>query len=263
MQKALNSRVVKRKLFDWASPRWNMIISNPAACCIISSCQSPIRSSSVSGGALGNNIDFIITGGAACQVKLLRIFNAARIPIYEGYGPTENSPVISVNCRKKAAPNSGTVGLPDRRTGSEAAAWWGDMRERAQCDDGYYKRPDLTAETIIDGWLHTGDIGVFEDNRYLKITDRKKNCSKRGGGKYVAPQAIENKMKNPLCGTDHGGRCRSEIHWAHWSYRPCPNLKEWMRLKGISFTTTEDAINNPKVLELYRELVESFNTFFN
>ncbi|MES2430522.1 MAG: long-chain fatty acid--CoA ligase [Bacteroidota bacterium] len=213
--------------------------------------------------ALGNNIDFIVTGGAACQVRLIRIFSAAKIPIYEGYGPTENSPVISVNCRKEGGTKFGTVGLVI------------DGQEVKLMDDGeicvkgpsvmigYYKRPDLTAETIIDGWLHTGDIGVFEDGKYLKITDRKKELFKTSGGKYVAPQPIENKMKeSPF--VEQIMIVGAEQKFVGALIVPSfPTLKEWMRHKGITFTTNEDAIHNPNVLELYRELINSFNEFFN
>jgi long-chain acyl-CoA synthetase len=128
---------------------------------------------------------------------------------------------------------------------------------------GYYKRPDLTAETIIDGWLHTGDIGVFEDGKFLKITDRKKELFKTSGGKYVAPQPIENRMKESpfieqmmIVGADQkfvGALIVPSLS----------NLKEWMRQKSITFTTNEDAINHPKVLALYTELIESFNAAFN
>jgi long-chain acyl-CoA synthetase len=128
---------------------------------------------------------------------------------------------------------------------------------------GYYNRPDLTAEAIIDGWLHTGDIGVFEEGKFLKITDRKKELFKTSGGKYVAPQPIENRMKESpfieqmmIVGADQkfvGALIVPSLS----------NLKDWMRQKSIPFTTTEDAINHPKVLALYTELVESFNKSFN
>ena len=211
--------------------------------------------------ALGNNIEFIITGGAACQVRLLRVFTAAKIPIYEGYGPTENSPVISVNTRKQV--KFGTVGpvLKGQQVKLEPD---GEICVKGpSVMQGYYKRPDLTAETIIDGWLHTGDIGVMEDGIFLKITDRKKELFKTSGGKYVAPQPIENKMKESafieqmmVVGADRkfvGALIVPSL----------PNLKEWMQLKGISFTTVTDAVNHPKILELYKEIVESFNQYFN
>ncbi len=213
--------------------------------------------------ALGNNIGYIITGGAACQVRLLRIFNAAKIPIYEGYGPTENSPVISVNCRYKDGMKFGTVGPVLQ--GQEVKL----MPDGEICVKGpsvmmgYYKRPDLTAEAIIDDWLHTGDIGIFEDKKYLKITDRKKELFKTSGGKYVAPQPIENKMKeSPFI--EQLIIIGAEQKFVGALIVPSfANLKEWMQHKQIPFTTIEDAVNNPKVLSLYKEIIESFNKSFN
>ncbi len=213
--------------------------------------------------ALGNNIECIITGGAACQVRLLRIFNAAKVPIYEGYGPTENSPVISVNCRFEGGMKIGTVGKVIQGQEVRLEADGEICVKGPSVMMGYYKQPALTAETVIDGWLHTGDIGVFEDGKYLKITDRKKELFKTSGGKYVAPQPIENKMKESpfveqiiIVGADQkfvGALIVPSL----------PNLKEWMKENGLSFTTAEAAISNPRVLELYRELIESFNKFFN
>ena len=213
--------------------------------------------------ALGDNIKFIITGGAACQIRLIRIFTAAKIPIYEGYGPTENSPVISINSQYMGGTKFGTVGpiLQGQEVKLEAD---GEICVKGpSVMMGYYKRPDLTAETIIDGWLHTGDIGVFEDGKFLKITDRKKELFKTSGGKYVAPQPIENRMKESpfieqmmIVGADQkfvGALIVPSLS----------NLKEWMRQKSIPFTTNEDAINHPKVLALYTELIERFNTTFN
>ncbi|MEN9299063.1 MAG: hypothetical protein RLZZ429_1376 [Bacteroidota bacterium] len=213
--------------------------------------------------ALGGNVSFIVTGGAACQVKLLRIFNAAQIPVFEGYGPTENSPVISVNRQAKGLTKFGTVGpvingvqLKLEEDGEICVAGPSVM-------EGYYKRPDLTAEAVIDGWLHTGDIGIIEDGKFLKITDRKKELFKTSGGKYVAPQPIENKLKeSPFI--EQIMVVGSERKFVGALIVPSfITLKEWMREKGINYTTNEDAIHNPRVLELYRELVESYNTFFN
>ena len=212
---------------------------------------------------LGGNIETLVTGGAACQVRLIRIFSAAKIPIYEGYGPTENSPVISVNCKGKTGTKFGTVGLVLQGQQVKLEADGEICVKGPSIMLGYYKRPDLTAETIIDGWLHTGDIGIFEDGRYLKITDRKKELFKTSGGKYVAPQPIENKMKeSPF--VEQMMIVGAEQKFVGALIVPSvPNLKEWMQHKGIKFTTIEDAVHNPKVLDLYRELIDSFNKFFN
>jgi long-chain acyl-CoA synthetase len=213
--------------------------------------------------ALGGRVSFIITGGAACQVKLLRIFNAAGIPVYEGYGPTENSPVITVNRQSPGGMRFGTVGPPV--TGQEVRiADDGEICVKGpSVMEGYYLRPDLTAEVIIDGWLYTGDIGVWVDNKYLKITDRKKELFKTSGGKYVAPQPIENKFKESpfieqmmVVGADR--KFVGALIVPSFA-----TLKDWMREKGLTYTTNEDVVHHPRVLELYKELVESFNTYFN
>ncbi len=213
--------------------------------------------------ALGGNISYIITGGAACQVKLLRIFNAAGVNVYEGYGPTENSPVISVNRQEKGGTKFGTVGPPIAGINVKLAED-GEILVSGPCVmKGYYKRPDLTAETVVDGWLLTGDIGVWEENKFLKITDRKKELFKTSGGKYVAPQPIENKLKeSPF--VEQVMILGAEKKFVGALIVPSfATLAEWMREKNISYTTNEDVVNHPKVLELYRGLVESFNTYFN
>ena len=212
---------------------------------------------------LGGKVDFIVTGGAACQVRLIRIFTAAKIPVYEGYGPTENSPVISVNCRKKGGTKFGTVGLVVEGQEVKLEADGEICVKGPSVMMGYYKRPELTTETIVDGWLHTGDIGIFEDGKYLKITDRKKELFKTSGGKYVAPQPIENKMKeSPF--VEQMMIVGAEQKFVGALIVPSvPNLKEWMNHKGISFTTIEDAVHHPRVLDLFKELIDSFNKFFN
>ena len=213
--------------------------------------------------ALGNKIEVIITGGAACQVRLLRIFSAAKIPIYEGYGPTENSPVISVNSKRSKGTKYGTVGLPIRGQELKIEADGEICVKGPSVMMGYYKKPDLTRETVIDGWLHTGDIGVMENEKYLKITDRKKELFKTSGGKYVAPQPIENKMKESPFVEQMMIVGAEEKFVGALIVPSIPNLKEWMRQNEIPFTTNSDAIHNPKVLALYKELIESFNKFFN
>lgn len=213
--------------------------------------------------ALGGNVSFIITGGAACQVKLLRIFNAAGIPVYEGYGPTENSPVVSVNRQEKGGMKFGTVG-PVIDGIKVKLADDGEICVTGPCVmEGYFKRPDLTAEAVINGWLHTGDIGVWEENKFLKITDRKKELFKTSGGKYVAPQPIENKLKeSPF--VEQVMIVGAEKKFVGALIVPSFNtLRDWMKEKGINYTTNEDVIHHPKVQELYRELVERFNQFFN
>ncbi len=213
--------------------------------------------------AIGGNISFIVTGGAACQVKLLRIFNAAQIPVYEGYGPTENSPVISVNRKKpKRDMKFGTVGPPINGIEVKLADDGEILVKGPTVMEGYYKRPDLTAETVIDDWLYTGDIGVW-DGKFLKITDRKKELFKTSGGKYVAPQPIENKLKESKF-VEQVMIVGAEKKFPGALIVPAfPTLREWMQENKIAFTTNEEAINQPEVKKLFRGLLNSFNEFFN
>ena len=213
--------------------------------------------------ALGGRVSYVVTGGAACQVKLLRIFNAAGIPVYEGYGPTENSPVISVNRKAKGGMKFGTVG-PVINGIQVKLAEDGEICVTGPCVmEGYYKRPGLTAEAVIDGWLHTGDIGIFEDGTFLKITDRKKELFKTSGGKYVAPQPIENKFKeSPFI--EQIMVLGAERKFVGALIVPSfAVLREWMKEKGMTYTTNEEVIRNPQVQELFKGLVESFNEYFN
>lgn len=214
--------------------------------------------------ALGGRITFIVTGGAACQENLLRIFNSAQIPVYEGYGPTENSPVISVNRRdKEGNTRFGTTGPVI--VGQEVKL----TEEGEICVKGpsvmmgYYKRPDLTAETVIDGWLHTGDIGTFVEGKFLKITDRKKELFKTSGGKYVAPQPIENKAKeSPFI--EQIMVVGSERKFVSALIVPSfTMLKKWMSQNNIPFTTNEEAVRNPEVLAMYEKVIDRYNAFFN
>lgn len=213
--------------------------------------------------ALGNEIKCIVSGGAACQVRLIRIFTAARIIVMEGYGLTETSPVIAVNRFDEKDRMFGTVGPLISGVEVKIEEDGEILCKGPNVMMGYYKRPDLTAGEITDGWYHTGDIGTMIDERFLKITDRKKELFKTSGGKYVAPQPIENKMKeSPFI--EQMMIVGAEQKFVGALIVPSvPNLKEWMQHKDIKFTTIEDAVHHPKVLTLFRELIDSFNTFFN
>lgn len=213
--------------------------------------------------ALGGNVAYIITGGAACQVKLLRIFNAAKVPVYEGYGPTENSPVISVNRKEKGGTKFGTVG-PVIEGIEVRLEDDGEICVSGPCVmEGYYKRPDLTAETVIDGWLHTGDIGVWDEGKFLKITDRKKELFKTSGGKYVAPQPIENKLKeSPFIEQVMVVGAEKKFVGA-FIVPSFSALQEWMKENEIAYTSNEEVIHHPRVLQLFKDLVETYNKFFN
>lgn len=212
---------------------------------------------------LGGNIRCIVTGGAACQVRLIRIFTAGQITIMEGYGLTETSPVISVNRYNEEDRMFGSVGPLIDNVSVQIAEDGEILSKGPNVMMGYYKRPDLTAEVITDGWFHTGDIGTIIDNKFLKITDRKKELFKTSGGKYVAPLPIENKLKeSPFI--EQVMVVGSERKFVGALLIPSfPNLRDWTRHNGVTDGTNEELIRNPKVIELYKELVESFNKFFN
>jgi long-chain acyl-CoA synthetase len=213
--------------------------------------------------ALGNNLTCIVSGGAACQVRLIKIFTAAKIPILEGYGLTETSPVISVNRYEIENRRFGTVGPLIDKVSVKIAEDGEILCKGPNVMIGYYKQPELTKETIIDGWYYTGDIGMLIDNKFLKITDRKKELFKTSGGKYVAPLPIENKLKESrfieqLIVVGSGQKFVGALIIPAF-----PSLKEWAREQNIPETSNQALITNPKVLDMYRDLVESFNKYFN
>lgn len=213
--------------------------------------------------ALGNNIQCIASGGAACQVRLIRIFTAANIPILEGYGLTETSPVISVNRLQPEDRHFGTVGPLIPGVEVRIAEDGEILAKGPNVMMGYYKRPDLTAEAITGEWFHTGDIGEFVDGKYLKITDRKKELFKTSGGKYVAPLAIESKLtESPYI--EQIMVVGPERKFVGALIVPAfPRLKEWATQHGVAATANEDLIRDPKVIAFYREVVESYNKSFS
>ena len=266
MMKGNELKGVKRKLFYWAVALAEKYDNNVSGGFLYNT-QLALANKLIFSKwreALGGNLSFIITGSAACQVKLLRIFNAAQIPVYEGYGPTENSPAITVNRRIPESGNRfGTVGPPMAGQEVKLAEDGEILVKSDSVMVGYYKRPDLTDEVLKDGWLYTGDIGTWESKRFLKITDRKKELFKTSGGKYVAPGPIENKMKESSF-VEQIVVVGSDKKFVGALIVPSfTMLREWMREKGIAFTTNEEAIKNPQVKEHFKELVHSFNTYFN
>jgi long-chain acyl-CoA synthetase len=213
--------------------------------------------------ALGNRLRCIVSGGAACQVRLIRIFTAAKIPILEGYGLTETSPVISVNRFEEQDRCFGTVGPLLDGVEVKIAEDGEILCKGPNVMMGYYKRPDLTAEAMSGEWYHTGDIGELVDNRFLKITDRKKEMFKTSGGKYVAPLPIENKLKESIY-VEQIMVVGAERKFVGALIVPSfPNLREWADKQGLGELSNEALIQHPKTIELYRELVDSFNKFFN
>ncbi|MGX7690112.1 AMP-dependent synthetase/ligase [Flectobacillus roseus] len=205
--------------------------------------------------ALGGNIKFVASGSAALQPRLSRIFWAAGIPIAEGYGLTETSPVIAssiitdfrIGCVGSVLPN---VQVKIAEDGEILVKGPSIMK-------GYYNKPELTNEVIdSEGWFHTGDIGEFSEGKYLKITDRKKEIFKTSGGKYVAPQLLENKLKESIfveqaIVVGEGEKFPSALLVPEFSA-----LKEWCVRHEVPCGSNDEMVKQPKVLEKFDEEVK-------
>ncbi|HEY0058268.1 MAG TPA: long-chain fatty acid--CoA ligase, partial [Flavisolibacter sp.] len=212
---------------------------------------------------LGNNLKCIVSGGAACQVRLIRIFTAAQIPVMEGYGLTETSPVIAVNSYDEKQRMFGTVGPLIKNVEVRIAEDGEILCKGPNVMMGYYKRPDLTAQDIQDGWFHTGDIGTLVNNKFLKITDRKKELFKTSGGKYVAPLAIENKLKESMFIEQVMVLGSGEKFVGALIVPSFPYLREWCRKHNINLQGDEELLEHPQVLDMFSDLVQNFNKYFN
>ena len=213
--------------------------------------------------ALGGNVKAIIVGGAACPPRLARLFTAGQIPIMEGYGLTETSPVIAVNEFDPHKRMFGTVGpvIPNVEV-----KILDDGEIVCRGDNvmvGYYKNPEQTAETIKDGWLYTGDIGALVDGKFLKITDRKKELFKTSGGKYVAPQIIETKLKESRLIEQVMVLGADEKYVGALIVPNFENLKAWMQHKNLTFTSNEDVFKLPEVRDKFKRVLEKYNENFN
>lgn len=212
--------------------------------------------------ALGGNVKAIASGSAALQPRLARIFFAADIPILEGYGLSETSPVVSVNSFSKGV-RIGTVGALIEHVEVKIAEDGEILVKGPNVMMGYYNLPEQTAEVMKDGWFHTGDIGEFQEEIYLKITDRKKEIFKTSGGKYIVPQAMENKFKESrfieqIMVIGEGEKFPSAIIVPTFSF-----LDDWAKRKGIETNgNNEELIQNPKVIARMEEEVEHFNENF-
>ena len=213
--------------------------------------------------ALGNEVKVIVSGGAALQPRLARVFWAAKIPVLEGYGLTETSPVIAVNNLDNRNTRFGTVGPVINNVEVKIADDGEILCKGPNVMLGYFNRPDLTADVIDkDHWFHTGDIGTMVDNYFLKITDRKKEIFKTSGGKYIAPQALENKFKESqfieqIMVIGENQKFPSALIVPDFS-----TLKRWCNDNNISYQTNNDIIHNPKVISCIQQEVSTFNRDF-
>lgn len=211
--------------------------------------------------ALGGNVRAMVSGGAALEPRLARIFWAAGLPVLEGYGLTETSPVIAVNNFEPNSIRFGTVGPVIKGVTVKFAEDGEILVKGPNVMMGYYKREDATAEVIDkDGWFHTGDIGMLEENRFLKITDRKKEIFKTSGGKYIAPQQIENKLKTSRFVEQSMIIGENQKFPAAIIVPSFVFLKDWAKHKNISIPEAREAIvKDPKVIQRITASVEKIN----
>jgi len=214
--------------------------------------------------ALGGRVKAIVTGSAACQERLIRIFSAAGIVIMEGYGLTETSPVISVNRFESPDRRIGSIGPLIQNVKVRIAEDGEILAKGNNIMMGYYKKPELTAEALKDGWFHTGDIGEWIEQRFLKITDRKKEIFKTSGGKYVAPQVIENKLKESpfieqIMVAGAGKKYVSALIVPGFLA-----VRKYLRDKGVQVPDDNEAlIAMPEVKELIQKAVDKYNPGFS
>ncbi|MDR0206974.1 MAG: long-chain fatty acid--CoA ligase [Bacteroidales bacterium] len=213
--------------------------------------------------ALGGRFSVVVSGGAAIQPKLSKIFYAMKIPILEGYGLTETSPVIAVSNFFKDGIKIGTVGPP--LPGIEMKiAEDGEILTKGHClMKGYYKAEELTKEVIDEeGWFHTGDLGQVEPEGQVRITGRKKEMFKTAFGKYIVPTVIENKFtEHPMI--DNILVIGENKQFAAALIVPeFGDMRSWCAREGISYTTNEEMITHPQVLAKFKQLVDRYNKFF-
>jgi len=210
--------------------------------------------------ALGGNVQAIVSGAAALQPRLARVFWAAKIPVLEGYGLTETSPVIAVNYLATGQVEFGTVGPVLDSVELRIAEDGEILCKGTNIMQGYYKDEALTREVIDpDGWFHTGDIGTLTAQGNLKITDRKKEIFKTSGGKYIAPQAMENKFKESIyieqlmvCGENQ--KHPSALIVPAWEV-----LNDWATKNGLGDPSPSSLVQNPQVIALLQSEVDRFN----
>ncbi|WP_037373362.1 AMP-dependent synthetase/ligase [Salinimicrobium xinjiangense] len=213
--------------------------------------------------ALGGEVKSIITGAAACQVRLLRIFTAAEIVIQEGYGLTEASPIISGNRYSEENRMFGTVGPLLKGVEVKIAEDGEILCKGPNVMMGYFKRPDLTEEVMEGDWLRTGDIGEFIDGKFLKITDRKKELIKTSGGKYVAPQPIENKMVESPWIEQIMVVGEFQKFVGALIVPAFQSLKTWYQEQEIPYPGNDKVLDTKEVRQLISESIKKYNLDFN
>lgn len=211
---------------------------------------------------LGGNLETMVSGSAALQPRLSRVFGAAGIPVMEGYGLTETSPVISVNDQRNKGWKIGTVGRVIEKVEVKIAEDGEILCKGPNVMKGYYKDPEKTAEVLKDGYFHTGDIGELDEEGFLRITDRKKEMFKTSGGKYVAPQLLENRLKQSrfieqVMVVGEGEKMPAALIQPNFEF-----LEEWADKHEISYESLEELLKDQRVTDRIQQEVSRANENF-
>lgn len=254
---------IKHQLFFWAvrlGEKYEYDISNPFYLAQLKIADKLIFSKWRD--ALGGNMRAIISGGAAIQPRLARVFNAAGLPTLEGYGMTESSPVIAVNTFAKGQRKIGTVGPPLENLEVKISNEGEILVKGPNIMIGYYKQPELTKEVLEDGWLHTGDKGIIDKDGMLKITGRLKEIFKTSMGKYISPALIENKFKespfiDQIMVVGENQKFAAALIVPDFEY-----LKQWSKIHDINFESNKQIIKEIKFRERLKKEIAQYNKHF-
>lgn len=262
LNKGRNLKGIKRSIFGWAvylATHYNENGKNPWHYRIQHQLADKLVFSKWREG-LGGNFKIIVSGSAALQPHLVKVFRAAGLPVYEGYGLTETSPVVAVTSTLPNGIKAGTVGPPLRGVEVKIAEDGEILARGPNIMKGYYKDPEMTASVIdADGWFHTGDVGKFEKEGQLRITGRKKEIFKTSLGKYIAPELIENKLKSSSF-IDNAMVVGENQRFAAALVVPdYAHLKSWCKIKGIPYSTNEEMIQLPRIRKRFLKEIDGFN----
>tara|TARA_R110001583_G_scaffold100043_2_gene245667 strand:+ start:16736 stop:18517 length:1782 start_codon:yes stop_codon:yes gene_type:complete len=213
--------------------------------------------------ALGGNLETMVSGSAALQPRLTRVFTAAKMPVMEGYGLTETSPVVSVNMIEGGHFKIGTIGKTIDNVTVKIAEDGEILVKGPNVMQGYYKDPEKTASVMSGEFFHTGDKGEFDAEGFLKITGRKKEIFKTSGGKYIAPALLENEMKQSrfieqILVIGEGQKMPAAIIQPHYEF-----LREWARIHHEPIPgNNQDLIENPHVIDRIQKEIDKGNENF-
>lgn len=212
--------------------------------------------------AFGGEMLCIVSGGAALQPRLARIYNAAGINVIEGYGMTESSPVIAVNTFIPGQRKIGTVGPPLQNVKINISDEGEILVKGPNVMLGYFKDEAMTAKTVIDGWLHTGDVGMIDENGLLKITGRVKEIFKTSMGKYISPVLLENKIKESPFFDQIMVVGENQKFAAALIVPDFEHLRTWCKIKEVPWTNVSEMIQNKVIKDRFKREIDCFNKQF-